>query len=421
MGWNSWYIHKRNVTDTIMRQAADAMIATGMADYGYEYVNVDDCWMVLADSTDPVLGGPMRDATGRLRGNGHFPDMKALADYIHAKGLKAGLYSSPGRATCGGFAGSHAHEAIDAATFADWGFDFLKYDWCTYEKIAPNHSLPELQAPFARMREQLLKQPRDIQFNICQYGMGEVWTWAGQLGESWRTTDDLGWKGRQAMPGFFYVGRSNAEHWAHARPGNWNDPDYLLLGFVRDPFRQNQIFPADLSPSENYFYMSMWAMMTAPLFFSGDMTRLDDFLLNVLCNHEVIEVNLDPLGRQGRILRDQHNQMIMLKELEGGAKAIGLFHLSGPVADPSGFAVSKEKQLAGIKPIVITQDMGDPVAYVDWGEPVKISVSADELGLTGRFKVRDLWRQRDLGEFTHHFTASVPFHGVALLRVTPAP
>lgn len=419
MGWNSWYLHKRTITDAIMRQAADAMITSGMADYGYEYVNVDDCWTVLANSTDPVMGGPLRDAAGRLRTNGHFPDMKALADYIHGKGLKAGLYSSPGPTTCGGFAGSHEHEAIDAQTFAEWGYDYLKYDWCSYEKIARDHSLAELKAPFERMRTQLLKQSRDIQFNLCQYGMGAVWEWGAALGESWRTTDDIAWNDHRAMPGFFYVGRSNAQHWEYAGPGKWNDPDYLLLGYLRDPLRKNEVFPADLSPSENYFYMSMWTMMASPLFFGGDMARLDDFLLNVLCNHEVIDVNLDPLGRQARIVREQHNQMIMLKELEDGSKAVGLFHITGAVDDPVGFALGKQKQLEKVPHHIIPQDMGDPVSYIDWGEPVRISVSAEELGITGRFAVRDLWRQKDLGEFTHSFAATVPFHGVALLKFTP--
>lgn len=421
MGWNSWYAHKRSVTDAIIRGAAEAMIASGMADFGYDCVSIDDCWSVRVDGGDPATDGPSRDAAGRLLGNRNFPDMKALAGFIHSKGLKAGLYSSPGRTTCAGFAASYEHEAIDARTFAEWGYDLLKYDWCSYEKIAPNHSLRELQRPFRLMAAELGRQDRDIVFTICQYGMGKAWTWAGGMSQVWRTTDDLGWKARQAMPGFFYVGRINADYWEHARPGQWNDPDYILAGYVRDSFRKNEVFKADLSPSEHYFYMSMWSLMAAPLVFGGDIARLDPFLLNVLCNHEVIAINQDPSGSQGRVLRDRDNQMIMVKELEGGAKAIGLFHITGPVGDPSGFAQSKEMQLAGIKPHATAQDMGDPVAYVDWGESVQVSVSAAELDLSGRFRVRDVWRQLDLGEFSQQFTTRVPFHGASLLRIVAIP
>lgn len=418
MGWNSWYIHKAYVTDSIMRNAADQMIATGMADYGYQYVNMDDCWNVRVNSNSPVIGGQIRDKTGKLLSNKNFPDMKALTDYIHSKGLKAGTYISPGTTTCGGYAGSYKHEAQDARTFAEWGFDFLKYDWCSYEKIAPDHSLKSLKAPFLLMSNELKKQDRDIVLNLCQYGMGKVWTWGVEMGQSWRTTDDLGWMRGMAMPSFYYIGRSNADHWQYAKPGNWNDPDYILVGYVKNAFNNNKVGKVDLSQSEQYYYMSMWSLMAAPLIFSGDMGRLDVFTLNVLCNNEVIDINIDRLGKQGRIIREGNGEMIMVKELEDGSMAVGLFHVTGSINDPSGFALGKEKQQdnkENQKAIISTTD---PAGYLNWGEPIKISVSSKELGLSGKFKVRDVWRQKDLGEFEGKFETEVSYHGVSMLRIT---
>jgi alpha-galactosidase len=417
MGWNSWYIHTMTVNDSIMRNAADLMISSGMADYGYQYVNIDGGWNVQVKSADPILGGPVRDKSGKVISNKKFPDMKELTDYIHAKGLKAGIYTSPGTTDCGNGEGGYKHEALDASRFSEWGFDFLKYDWCSYENIAPDHSLESLKAPFLKMWKELRKQNRDIVFNLCQYGMGKVWTWGGEMGHSWRTTDDLGLMRGMSMPGFYYIGRSNADHWEYAKPGNWNDPDYILIGYVMDPFNRNQVVKADLNPSEQYFYMSMWSLMAAPLIFSGDMGRIDNFILNVLCNNEVINIDLDPLGRQGRIIREGNNEMVMVKELEDSSLAVGLFHVTGSINDPSGFPLGKEKQLSNADPARVIEENTDPAGYLNWGEPVKISISAKELGLSGKFRVRDVWRQKDLGEFEGKFEAEVPFHGVTLVRI----
>ena len=200
MGWNSWYVHFNRVTDADMKLAADAMIASGMADAGYQYVNVDDCWMNAEKRTkympDERRVGPLRDADGNLQPNSYFPDMKGLADYIHAKGLKAGLYTSPGPRTCTGCAGAYQHEAQDALRFADWGFDFLKYDWCSYANIAgTNKSLETYQKPYRLMGELLKQQKRDIVFNLCQYGLGNVWEWGADIGgHCWRTAGDLGFE-----------------------------------------------------------------------------------------------------------------------------------------------------------------------------------------------------------------------------------
>jgi alpha-galactosidase len=380
MGWNSWYIYYRNVSETSLRSAADQMIASGMADFGYQYVNCDDCWAVSPGSKNPELGGPPRSADGQMLPNKRFPDIKAMVDYIHAKGLKAGIYTSPGPTTCAGFEGAWQHEAQDARTFADWGFDFLKYDWCSYGHVAGGKSLEDMQKPYQKMWNEIQKQPRDIVFNLCQYGMGNVWKWGGDVGNCWRTTGDLGAVRGTQLPGFYSIGLSNAQHWQYAHPGAWNDPDYILIGYIGTN-RGKSFKRTTLTPNEQYSYMSMWSLMAAPLIFSGDMTRLDPFTLNVLCNAEVIAVDQDPLGRQAEILRQTPDEFVLVRNLDDGSKAVGLFNFDS--------------------------------------SPRNISVSWDDLGLHGKQTARDLWRQKEIGTFNHTFTSEVPRHGVALLRLWP--
>jgi alpha-galactosidase len=380
MGWNSWYIHYDRVSDKLLRQAADQMIATGMADCGYQYVNSDDCWERRPGSQDPVVGGPTRDASGRLLSNRRFPDMKALTAYIHAKGLKAGIYISPGPTTCGGYEGSYGREALDARTFADWGFDFLKYDWCSYGNVAGGNSLEHMQKPYRKMWDELQKLDRDIVFNLCQYGMGDVWKWGGEVGNCWRTTGDLGCEPASAdLPGCFVIALSNAQHWLNARPGGWNDPDYILIGWVGDARNMGKGAPTTLTPDEQYAYMSLWCLMASPLIYSGDMARLDPFTLNVLCNPELIDVDQDPLGKQARIVRRTAGELVLAKPLEDGSTAVGLFNL-GP-------------------------------------KPARLSVSWSDLGLSGSQHVRDLWRQRALPDAQESYEARIPRHGVSIVRL----
>ena len=231
MGWNSWYIHYNRVTEVHLREAAKQMIASGMADYGYQYVNIDDCWMKKQGDK------PYRDAAGAVLPNAKFPDIKGMVDEIHAAGLKAGVYTSPGPWTCGGYVGAYRHEAADARRFAQWGFDFLKYDWCSYGEVAGGNDLAHLKKPYQVIAAELKKQDRDIVLNLCQYGMGEVWKWGGEVGQCWRTTGDLGLERGGRLPGFYSIGFSNAQHWENAGPGCWNDPDYLLIGYVGDAAR----------------------------------------------------------------------------------------------------------------------------------------------------------------------------------------
>jgi alpha-galactosidase len=382
MGWNSWYIHYHRVSDHLVRQAADQMIARGMADHGYQYVNLDDCWMVRAGSNDPEIGGPTRDAGGQILPNKRFPNMRALADYIHGKGLKAGIYSSPGPRTCTGYEGSYGHEAGDARTFAAWGYDFLKYDWCSYGQKAGGTAVEQLKKPYRQMWEELQKLDRDIVFNLCQYGKGEVWRWGHEVGHCWRTTGDLGLERGGQLPGFYSTGFSNARHWENAHPGAWNDPDYILIGWTGEARRMGEGRLATLTPDEQYAYMSMWCLMAAPLIFGGDMAKLDPFTLNVLCNDEVLEVDQDSLGKQARIFRKTDSDFILAKDMEDGSRAVGLFNL-GPT-------------------------------------PARLAVTGRELELAGKQRARDLWRQKDLGVFADRFEATVPGHGVMLLRLWPA-
>jgi alpha-galactosidase len=376
MGWNSWYIHYDRVSDAVMRQAADQMIDTGMADYGYQYVNIDDCWMKKSGDA------PYRDNDGAVLPNAKFPDMKALADYIHSKGLKAGLYTSPGPWTCGGYTGAWQHEAIDAHKFAEWGFDFLKYDWCSYGSVEHGRTVMDFEKPYQLMWGELQKLDRDVVFNLCQYGMGDVWKWGSDVGNCWRTTGDLGLERGSHLPGFYKIGFSNAKHSDYARPGAWNDPDYILIGWVGDAHGMGEGKKTTLTPNEQYSYMSMWSLMAAPLVFSGDMAKLDPFTLNVLCNAEVIAIDQDPLGHQAKILRQSQNEFVLVKDLEDGSKAVGLFNL--------------EEQ------------------------PAKLAVTWNELGLADRLRVRDVWRQKDLGKYRQQYEIEVPRHGVALVQVSPA-
>ncbi len=390
MGWNHWYVHYDRITDKLMREAADVMVSSGMADVGYQYVNIDDCWMNAPKNKDPLRVGPLRDAQGNLLPNKHFPDMKALAGYIHAKGLKAGLYTSPGRFTCAGFAGAYGYEAQDAALFAAWGFDFLKYDWCSYGSIADKgdpaapkvphwgqggDKLPVMKYPYQLMGDLLKQQNRDMVLNLCQYGMGDVWEWGADVGgQCWRTSGDLGFELNRITD----VAINNARYRAWNKPGAWNDPDYIQIGMIGSAHTMGEPGPCPLTPNEQYTYMSLWSLSAVPLIFSGDMGKLDEFTVNVLCNPDVIDVNQDALGQCGTVVMLTPQTFLMVKELENGAKAVGFFN-------------------RGEKAVAVT---------APW--PV--------LGLTAPAKARDLWRQQDLGTANLSHTTQVPRHGVVMLR-----
>jgi len=399
MGWNHWYTHYHHVTDKIIRQAADTMVSSGMADVGYSYVSIDDCWMridpkYVPESTSPKRStasrglnvetkvGPTRDAQGRILPARDFPDMKALTDYIHHYGLKAGIYTSPGPRTCQRFEGSYAHEEIDARTFAEWGFDLLKYDWCSYGQIVGRRpTLEDMQKPYILMGRLLREQDRDIVLNLCQYGMGEVWKWGKQVGgHSWRIGGDLGFT--LTKGGVYAIARKTIDLRAYNGPGSWNDPDYIILGNWRKPFvKVGDFIPVELTPNEQYSYMSLWCLMACPMFFSGDMGTLDDFTRNILCNTELIAVNQDRLGKCCEPVEMTDRQWIVAKPLADGSLAVGLFNLD---------------------------DQGDRQITLHWSQ----------LGLDGPREVRDLWRQKDLGRIDGKLSVLVGPRGCAVLKIS---
>jgi alpha-galactosidase len=380
MGWNSWYIHQLSVTQEIMEKSAQAMYDEGLVNFGYAYVNIDDGWEVKINSDDSVVGGAVRNPDGTIRTNRNFPDMKRMTDFIHRLGLKAGLYSSPGPATCGGYAGSWQHEAQDIRTFAEWGFDFLKYDWCSYGDIAKSREPDELQKPYRLISELIRKAPRDIVLNMCQYGMGDVWKWGKEAGgNSWRTTGDLGWNTQNLSHSMFGIGFFQEQIREYSGPDGWNDPDYLLFGDIYD-WKNRRTTHSPYSPSEHYTCMTLWCMMSAPLIFSGDITALDDFTRNILCNAEVIDVNQDKLGKPGHSIYNQDFIEIWKKELHDGNTAIAIFNR---------------------RPIPATVD-------VDW----HVTGYGD-----GNYLVRDLWRQKNLGMTSGVASFDIPRHGCVMLKM----
>jgi alpha-galactosidase len=362
MGWNSWNVWGVEVDDAKVRAAAEMLVKTGLADQGYQYVNIDDGWEAG------------RADDGTILTNEKFPDMKSLSEYIHSLGLKFGIYSSPGPKTCGGYTGSYGHEEQDALTYAQWGVDYLKYDWCSYETIAKDKSIEELQKPYRVMAEALEKCGRDIVYSLCQYGMGKVWEWGADVGGNlWRTTGDIGDSWRSVRN----IGFRQYEKEKFAGPGHWNDPDMLVLGYVG--WGPN-LHPAYLKGNEQLTHMSLWCLLAAPLLIGCDLTKLDDWTLSLLSNTEAIGVDQDPLGRQAvRICQDDLTE-VWARPLADGSTAAGLFNRGAT--------------------------------------PEKISISMKELDLKGKKKIRDLWTHKDLGVFESSFSADVSPHGVAFIKIT---
>ena len=372
MGWNSWNCFADAVTADKVKAAADAMVKSGLINHGWTYINIDDYWETKPGSSDPTLQGEPRDKDGFIIPNKRFPDMKALSDYIHGKGLKMGIYSSPGPLTCGGCTASFGFEEKDAQKYGEWGIDYLKYDWCSYRGISLEKA--ELMKPYNVMRNALNKINRDIVFSLCQYGMGDVWEWGRKVGGNcWRTTGDITdtW---ESMSG---IGFNQAGHEKYAKPGSWNDPDMLVVGMVGwGP----SLHPSRLLPNEQYTHISLWSLLSAPLLIGCDMTQIDDFTLGLLTNDEVIDVSQDPLGKQAGRISKSGDLEVWAKELEDGSKAVGLFNRG----------------------------------------TTKAEVPADLklLGFTGKCAVRDLWRQKDLGKFSGEFKTAVAPHGVVLVKIT---
>lgn len=377
MGWNSWNCWACAVDDTKVRQSAKAMADSGLINHGWSYINIDDCWMRKPNSDDPIVGGPVRDEDGRILCNAKFPDMKALTDYVHGLGLKTGIYIGPGPTTCAGYEASWKHELLDAQQFSEWGFDYLKYDWCGYSQVSGNQTLEDLERPYILMGSILEKIGRDINFSLCQYGWGEVWKWGEKVGgQCWRTTGDINdsWS---SMAG---IGFGQADLYPYAGPGHWNDPDMLVVGKVG--WGPN-LHPSRLTPDEQYTHISLWCLLSAPLLIGCPLDQLDDFTLNLLTNDEVLEVNQDPLGRQAHRVKDADQVQVWTKDMEDGSKVVAFFNLNAYMAKSGS---------------------------IDWAT----------LGLKAgdKQRVRDLWRQKDLGTFKDTYEANgIPAHGVILVRL----
>jgi alpha-galactosidase len=353
MGWNSWNKFAGRVDDAAVRGMADAMASNGMKEAGYQYINIDDTWEAG------------RDAQGNITTNTKFPDMKALADYVHGKGLKIGIYSSPGPNTCAGYEGSYGHELQDARTYAAWGIDYLKYDWCGARTIYTDE---EMQAVYQKMGDALRDSGRPILYSLCQYGRADVWKWGAEVGgNAWRTTGDI----RDTWDSMTRIGFGQDALAPFAKPGHWNDPDMLEIG------------NGGMTDEEYRTHMSLWAILAAPLLAGNDLRAMSPSILAILTNRDVIAVDQDPDGKQGRRVATtgpQGEQEIWSRPLSGGALAIGLFNRAA--------------------------------------QPATITVTWSALGLgAAPAQARDLWAHRDIAMTGPDYAVEVPAHGVVMLRV----
>ena len=369
MGWNSWNVWGLAVTQDRVQAAARAFVKYHLADFGWQFVNVDDGWEILGNGTQPG-----RAPNGEILTNAKFPDMKALGDSIHALGLKFGIYSSPGPLTCGGYTGSYQHEDQDARTFARWGVDYLKYDLCHYRDLMNDVNDPaELIPPYARMGRALRRISRDIVYSICEYGNGKVWEWGARVdGNLWRTTGDI-WDTWERMA---EIGFQQDKTAPYAGPGHWNDPDMLIIGWLG---WGNNLHYTRLTPDEQYTHISLWALLSAPLLLGCDLERLDAFTLNLITNPEIIAIDQDALGYQARTVWEQDSVRAYLKKLADGNLAVGLFNLASQT-----------------RKVVF---------------PLRVA------GIQQEVEVRDVWRRQTVGRAQQEISATIPPHGVYLVKL----
>lgn len=345
MGWNSWNHFACEVSDAVVRAQADALVTNGMKAVGYTYILIDDCWQGT------------RDAAGYIRPNAKFPDMKALADYVHSKGLRIGIYSSPGPKTCGGYVGSYGREEQDAKTYADWGMDYLKYDLCSYDGMG------DQIAAYKKMGDAIKRTGRPMVYALCQYGMQIGWQWGASVGGNlWRTDDDI--RDEYYTMAELGFGQNGLEKFAG--PGHWNDPDMLEIG------------NGGMTIDEYRTHMSLWCILAAPLIAGNNLAVMDAQTRDLLTNPEVIAIDQDPLGIQGRRIMQEGPIEVWMKPLKDGSVAIGLFNRG-------------------------------------WGA-MHVTVDFRDAGLGDTATLRDLWARKDLGPFREKYTATVPQHGAVLLQ-----
>jgi alpha-galactosidase len=357
MGWNSWNHFGPDVTDADIRRAADELVSSGMAAAGYRYVIIDDGWQ------------GQRDAQGVLHANAKFPDMKALADYVHGKGLKFGIYSSPGEKTCGGYTGSLGHEAQDARLFASWGVDYLKYDLCSFRRHLDGKSEAEqtamMKAAYRLMRQQLDATGRPFVYALCNYGWGRVWEWGAEVGGNlWRTTDDI----QANYESMMFNANAQLGLQRFAGPGHWNDADMLEIG--------NKGLD-QLQPQRTH--LSLWAMLAAPLVAGNDLSAMSADTRDVLTNKEVLAVDQDPRGVPGTRVMQEGPIQLWSRPLTDGSVAVALINT------------------------------------LNHSLSAKLDFKA--LGLSAPMDARDLWQHRDLGKIDGQREFEVPSLGVVLLKI----
>jgi len=356
MGWNSWNHFAEKIDDKTVRAQADAMVSSGMRDAGYVYINIDDTWE------------GERDAQGVIHSNAKFPDMKALADYVHGKGLKLGIYSSPGPKTCAGFAGSYGHEEQDAQTYADWGIDYLKYDLCSLgeqmEHAEPMVARKIMRDAYVKMHLAIKKTGRPIVYSLCQYGYDSVWHWGAEVGgNAWRTTGDItDTYERMSEIGFGQAGLSK-----FAGPGHWNDPDMLEVG------------NGGMKPEEYRTHISLWAMLAAPLLAGNDLSTMTPVTVAMLTNRDIIAIDQDKAGRQADRAYAEGELEIWTKKMADGSTIVGLFN---------------------------RHDIYN-----------EIVVDFKQLGFKKPVKAHDVWANKDLGALPMTTHLLIGGHDVILLRV----
>lgn len=362
MGWNSWNYFAERVTDKDIRAAADQIVSSGMRDAGYNYINIDDTWE------------GERDATGLLHTNAKFPDMKALADYVHSKGLKLGIYSGPGTKTCGGYAASLGHEAQDAQMYASWGIDYLKYDLCSFipdvmHKQAPNDEAAQMRlmhAAYVTMGKALQSTGRPIVYSLCQYGWDSPWEWAPALGgNSWRTTGDI----NAHWDRIYTILEQQAGLEKYAGPGHWNDPDMLEVGNGK------------LSLAENRAHFSMWAMLASPLLAGNDLPNMKPEIKAILTNRDVIAIDQDSLGHQASRVYADGEVEVWTRPLSGGSMAVAILN-------------------AGSNRVST--------------HPFHLNLAA--LGLHGAQQAKNLWTGNTM-QLTENMPIELPSHDILLVRI----
>jgi alpha-galactosidase len=358
MGWNSWNKFGCNVSEKLIKEMADAMVTSGMRDAGYVYLVIDDCWQIDRDAQGNILPDAQRFPSG----------MKSLADYVHAKGLKFGIYSDAGTLTCQKRPGSRGYEFQDARQYAAWGVDYLKYDWCST-------STQNAQASYSIMRDALLKAGRPIVFSICEWGTAKPWLWAKDVGNLWRTTGDIQdcWDCKRDWGGMGVVHILDLQDGleSYAGPGRWNDPDMLEVG------------NGGMTTTEYRAHFSLWCLLSAPLMAGNDLRSMPAEIKEILTNREVIALDQDPLGLQGRRVKREGDREVWAKQLADGGRAVVLFNRGPKTAELS-------------------------VSWSDIGYPSHLSAD-----------VRDLWAGKDLGKLIGRFSAEVPSHGVTMVTIRP--